>query len=71
MSSNSDAPDVKSVLVNGDSPLKRAAMIASGSGSPVSTSALRKRSMLAASHGSRATRSSEMKRASVADPAAM
>ena len=46
--SNSElAATNESVLMNGDSPLRRAAISASGSGSPSSTSARRKRSMFA------------------------
>ena len=50
--------------MNGDSPLKRAAISASGSGSPLSSRARRNRTMFALSVGSRATRSSAMNRAS-------
>ncbi len=58
----------RSVLVNGESPLRRSAMMASISASPSIVRALLNRSMLAASHGSLATRSSAITRASLARP---
>ena len=61
----------RSVVMNGDWPLNRSAISASGSGSPSNSSARRKRSRFDRSHGSRATRSSAMKRASAAWPPAI
>ena len=62
------AGHMKSVLVNGDWPLNRSAMMASISVSPSSASARRNRSMFDRSHGSRATRSSAITRASAPAP---